>query len=282
VLDLGGGKTLTVRPVQQMDVDGLMALFESLSDDDRFRRFFSGFRPRREWVESWTRQAEHGGCGVVAIVSDGEGERLVGEAGYTAVVAGRAELAVTVAREWRGWLGPYLVDVLVGEAAARGIRALEAEVLIENRPMNALLRRRGAVTIDRPDWTVARVMIGTGGDPPPWPAVEGRPRILVEGAHGRWRGDVAAREAQMAVVGCPGPTERRGGCPALEGRPCPLADHADVIVVALPPSDERSAELVAAHAALHPHVPVVTETEDLVACSAGAELVRRLRELAAG
>jgi hypothetical protein len=155
-------------------------------------------------------------------------------------------------------------------------------VLIENRPMNALLRRRGAVTIDRPDWTVARVMIGTDGDPPPWPPVAGRPRILVEGAHGRWRGDAAARQAQMAVVGCPGPAERRGGCPALEGRPCPLADQADVIVVALPPSDERVAELVAAHATLHPQVPTVTESKDLVACSSGAELVRRLRQLAAG
>ena len=44
----------------------------------------------------------------------------------------------------------------------------------------------------------------------------------------------------------------------------------------------QGSPMVAAHAALHPQVPVVTETEDLVACSAGAELVRRLRELAAG
>jgi hypothetical protein len=296
VLDLGGGRTLTVRPTRPSDVDGLLALFESLSGEDRFRRFFSGFHPRRDFVESWARLAERGGFGIVAVVSGGNGERLVGEAGYTAAPDGRAELAVTVAEDWRGWLGPYLIDVLVGVAAARGVTALEAEVLLENRPMNALLRRRGAVTIERPDWTVARAMIGTGDDPPPWPPTEGGLRVLVEGSRGRWRGDAAARDAEMAVVGCPGPGQRRGGCPALAGRPCPLADQADVIVVALPPSDHRAVELLEAHAALHPDVPLATDptpevgadvavadadsAADLAACTSGAELVRRLRELA--
>jgi hypothetical protein len=42
---------LTVRPVTATDVDGLVALDDDLSDDDRYRQFFSGFRPPRSFFE---------------------------------------------------------------------------------------------------------------------------------------------------------------------------------------------------------------------------------------
>jgi hypothetical protein len=70
----------------------------------------------------------------------------VAAASYSPMSDGRAELAVTVAADWRGWLGPYLVDALVAAAQQRGISTLEAEVLLENRPMRSVLRRRPAVS----------------------------------------------------------------------------------------------------------------------------------------
>jgi hypothetical protein len=58
-------------------------------------------------------------------------------------------------------------------------------------------------------------------------------------------------------------------------------------VLAVPPSDERAAKLLAAHRVLHPQVPMAVDARggggaavDLTACTTGAELVRRLRELA--
>jgi hypothetical protein len=42
VIDLVGGRTLTVRPMREMDADGFDALYRDLSEDDRYRRFFSG------------------------------------------------------------------------------------------------------------------------------------------------------------------------------------------------------------------------------------------------
>ena len=42
---------LTVRPVATTDVDALVALYDGLSDDDRYWRFFSGFRPPRSFFE---------------------------------------------------------------------------------------------------------------------------------------------------------------------------------------------------------------------------------------
>ncbi|HWC67940.1 MAG TPA: GNAT family N-acetyltransferase [Acidimicrobiales bacterium] len=288
VLDLGDERTLTIRAATAGDVDRLAALYAELSEDDRYRRFFSGYRPDRHFVESWVGLAERGGCVLLAVVRDRHGERLVAEAGYAPQEGGRGELGVTVTEDWRGWLGPYLIDALVEAAAARGISTLEAEVLLENGPMQALLRGRGAVTLDRPDWSVVRIAIGTGAARPVWPPTGDRLHVLVEGKAGRWRGDDASRAAGISVIECPGPGDRPTRCPALRGAPCPLAEDADVIVLAIPPSDQRAARLLAAHRVLHPQARLAVDAEggdedavDLTACTSGAELVRRLRELAA-
>jgi GNAT superfamily N-acetyltransferase len=56
-----------------------------------------------------------------------------------------AEMAVTVVDDWQGkGLGRVLLDALVLEALENGITRLEGDVLVENRPMQELLRRTGA------------------------------------------------------------------------------------------------------------------------------------------
>jgi hypothetical protein len=164
---------------------------------------------------------------------------------------------VTVAREWRGWLGAYLLDVLVRHAAAAGIPNLQAEVMLENGPMLSLLQRRDPVSVGHDDGVV-RLSIGTSSPTARWAPLERRPRVLVEVAGRRWSGEVAAEAAGLATAMCAGPAgRRRDGCPVLEGGSCPLADDADAIVVLLDPDDERSRELVAAHRARSPGTPVL-------------------------
>ena len=87
---------------------------------------------------------------------------MVAEAGYAIRDDGDGDLAVTVATPWRGWLGAYLLDVLVRHAAAEGVRNLQAEVLLENGPMLSLLRRRDPVALEH-DNGVVRLSIGTTG-----------------------------------------------------------------------------------------------------------------------
>ena len=142
-------------------------------------------------------------------------------------------------------------------AAARGVPNLEADVLTENRPMQAVLHHRGDVTIDdSDDFTVVRLAIGAAsGATPTWPASPGQ-RVLVEIPGGRWPHGGAAHRAGIEVLSC---GVRDSTCPALQGRPCPLAAGADLIVVALPPSDKRTQALLAAHARLHPDVPIVVQ-----------------------
>jgi hypothetical protein len=147
-VSLAGGRTLTIRTVTRADIDGLDALFEGLCDEDRYRRFFGFSHPGRRFLEQMTRAEEQGGYRLVAVVSGLE-DNIVAEAGYAMLPDGNGEFALTVAAGWRGWLGPYLLDVLVAAASARGVPNLQADILLENTPMLALAASRGYATLNR-------------------------------------------------------------------------------------------------------------------------------------
>ncbi len=242
------------------DVDGLMALYDRLDDDDRYRRFFSLYRPDRAFFDRMVACSDSGGLELVAEVSAPDAEaHIVGEASYTLLANGDGELAITVDDQWRGWLGPYLLDALLARAAARGIPNLEADILLANRAMLALARTRGYATQDNTDWTTVRVLVGTGARAPSWPRRDARPRVLVEVPGGRWHATNAAREAGLQVLACPGPEVNRR-CPVLAGRPCPLARDADAIVMSLrEPVQPEWEALLEGHSRLHEGVPICVE-----------------------
>ncbi len=276
---LGDGRTLAIRAVEPADVDSLVALYAALDQQDSHSRFFSVFRPDRAFFERMTTVADRGGFGLVVTVTGEAGsEELVAEAGYTPLPNGDGELAITVAAPWRGWVGPYLLDALLEAAGERGVPNLEADVLVTNGPMLALFRSRGYATLDHPDATVMRVVIGSSGPAPSWTGPHDRPRVLVEAPGGRWHAEEAARAAGLQVIVCPGPTARTSRCPALRGQTCPLAAEADAIVLSHPrPDDEQWLGLPAAHDQLHLGVPVCveptagTETSDLPILPRGTE-----------
>lgn len=258
VIDLADGARMEVRSTDIADAERICSLYETLSVSDRHRRFFSAFKPHLEWCRQWASVGSRGGFGVIAVVHrDGEPDEVVGEAGYAIRRDGDGDLAVTVAPNWRGWLGPYLLDVLVRHAADVGLANLQAEILLENGPMLSLLRRRDPVAMEHDDGVV-RLSIGTGGPVPTWPPDERRPRVLIEVAGRRWSGEPAAAAAGLATAMCAGPAGRGAhGCPVLDGGRCPLADDADAIVVLLDPADARSEQLVRAHREQSPGTPVL-------------------------
>ena len=150
---------LTVRAVTEADVDGLDALFQGLSEDDRHHRFFSLRPPPRAFVEQMTCPAEQGGYRLVAAAS-GAGDALVAEAGYALLPDGDGEFALTVAFGWRGCrLGRYLLGAIVAAAAARGVPNLQADIMLGNAPMLALVRDRGYLTLHRDEFSDIRIAI---------------------------------------------------------------------------------------------------------------------------
>ncbi len=277
------GEVLVVRSVAPDDVEAITQLYGRLNSDDRYRRFFSHFGVRPHWVAGWVERCRTGGLGLVAVAPHGV---IVGEAAYVLLANGNGEFSLTVDHDWRGWLGPYLLDLLVDSAAARGVPNLEAEILTENRPMRALVRRRNAVVVGDSEGAVQHVVIGTHARQATWPPAGAGPRLLVE-APGMWRPAADATRAGWSVLGCAGPDHRAvGTCPMREGAPCPLAAAADAIVVAMPPDSEAGRWLVEAHGRIHPGVPLLVvggdEREDGCRIAVGSpanEVVDRLDAL---
>lgn len=249
-IELAPGRTLQVRALGGDDVAAVEALYDGLSDADRRLRFFSAFRPSAAFIERWLSEVGHL---VVGAFVDGV---LVGEAGYAVLDNGNGEVGITVADGWRGWLGPFLLDVLAEAAHGAGVDNLEADIRLENRPMLAMIGRRGAAVIEQPQWSQVRLVMGTGARVPSWPSkrTPGRVRVLVESPAGRWSGLADGEAAdRLEVVACPGPAARRQHrCPVLDGGRCPLVDGADEVIVvtgdARDGAFERLADAHRAHA----------------------------------
>jgi hydrophobe/amphiphile efflux-3 (HAE3) family protein len=261
---LDDGREIVVRHATAADAAALGAFYAALPSGDRYRRFFGGGAPPATWLERWVREGERGGA-VLLAVADGT---VVGEAGYGPPADGAGDFGIAVAREWRGWLGPYLLDALVDVACARGVSALRADVLAENRPMLRLLSSRGDAWLPQDDLRTVRVVIPTSGRAPAWPAGATHPRVAVEVAGGRWRAASAAVDAGAQVMACP---RHRARCPVLEGDgegSCPLIEGADVIVLVEGRDADADGALLDAHAR-HGDRPVVvddghTPVDDLV------------------
>jgi ribosomal protein S18 acetylase RimI-like enzyme len=166
---LRGGRRLQVRPVAPGDVDGLVALYGTLSAEDRHLRFFSAFVADRDFCEHLATVERRGGFGVVAVE---DGGRIVGEANYERLPDGDGELGMVVATDRRGGLGSCLLDTLLAAASARGVPNLEADVLVTNARMLSLLRARGYASLPSEDWVSLRLMVGTAGPTPVWPKAD--------------------------------------------------------------------------------------------------------------
>lgn len=246
-VELPDGRRLLARPAGVDDRRALTELYRRLPSEDLWSRFFTAAAPSPTFVDRWLNIADRGGLLLVALVEERSGRTtLIGEAGYSLLADGDGELGITVDPDWRGWLGPWLLAVLLREAAARGVPNLQAVVLVTNRPMMTMLQRRHPAVMEQDAYDEIRLVVATSGPTPTWPAGGDRPRILVEAMSGRWTGEAAARAAGFDVRTCRGPSESRS-CPLLTGGSCPLADGADAVVVALPPAAAVTRELIVAH-----------------------------------
>jgi hypothetical protein len=248
------GGELEIRALVGSDVDGLERFYDRLPADDLYRRFFVASPPAPRFLEGWATMADRGGFGYVAVADDG---RIVADAGYLPMPDGGAELGMTVDPGWRGWLGPYLLDMLVTAAAARGVPNLQAEVLATNVPMLSLIGSRGYAVMGHDDWTTVRLLLGTVSRTPSWPGTHERTRVLIESRAGRWFGEGALRAVGFDVLGCPGPMAGpRPRCPLMAGQACPLASGADLVVMALPAGAPSTAAVLAGHRRRHSGVPL--------------------------
>lgn len=166
---LRDGTRVRMRPIRADDAPRLVALYERLSLDTRYHRFFSSMRRLPpDWarflsdVDYLTRLA-------LVVEAPGDAGALIAVARYEpAGEPGTVEVAFVVQDDWQNrGLGTILFRELLDAAAVSGIHRFRAWVLADNRRMLDLITRYGAVVARSLDQNVIELTFTARPAPPP-------------------------------------------------------------------------------------------------------------------
>ena len=154
---LKDGTVVHLRPIRPDDAPGLVALFDRLSQQTAYQRFFSVLkRLPPAYARVFANVDYRQRLAIVAERQTPAGPELIGVGRYEPVdatevapgivptdVPSIVEVAFVVQDAWQGrGLGSILLDEVLRAAVARGVQRFRAFVLADNRRMLGLLARR--------------------------------------------------------------------------------------------------------------------------------------------
>ena len=143
------GQMLTIRPIRPEDAEAHAALFSRISPQDVRYRFFSTLKTLSpERISRMTQVDYDREIAFVAVRANGD------TVGVSRLVRDRdaGEFAVLVQADMKGsGLARRLMERLLDWARARGMTAVVGQVLAENAPMLAFVRRMGFALRRMPD-----------------------------------------------------------------------------------------------------------------------------------
>jgi GNAT superfamily N-acetyltransferase len=159
--------TLHLRPIRGDDGPGLLALYDRLSPESLYFRFFA-VPDRNAGKADYLSKVDYDRR--YAIVAEMEGA-IVGVARWERFAdrPSHAEVAFTVADDFQGrGLGSLLFQRLAALARARQIAVFEAEVLKNNERMLRLFARTGLTSATRDQGSVLTILLSLepAVDPP--------------------------------------------------------------------------------------------------------------------
>jgi GNAT superfamily N-acetyltransferase len=139
---------MTIRPVTPADKPLLAAAFAQLSEESRYRRFFTPLRALDARHLAYLTELDHRDHEALLAI-DARSGSCAGVARFVRVAEDVAEPAVVVGDRWqRLGLGGALLERLAERARAEGISRFSAVVLAQNRDAVRLLERLGDATRD--------------------------------------------------------------------------------------------------------------------------------------
>jgi GNAT superfamily N-acetyltransferase len=163
---LKDGTAAHLRPIREGDEVGLLTLYDRLSPESLYFRFFAvpgkdagkaAYLARVDYDSRYAVVAETAGI----LVAVARWERLVDR-------PGQAEVAFTVADDFQGrGLGSILFRRLAELALARGITIFEAEVLKSNERMLRVFERTGLPTATRDQGAILTIILTLGAPAAP-------------------------------------------------------------------------------------------------------------------
>ncbi|MCP5067474.1 MAG: GNAT family N-acetyltransferase, partial [bacterium] len=143
---LEDGLQISIRPIHPTDEPRMLDLFYDLSQQTLYYRFMSrSTRVPRRQIRDFTYIDHRNEIAVIATVPEAHGDEIVGIGRYYLdKTTNRAEVAFVVRDEWQGkGIGTFLYKHLSKIARGNGIGGFTAEVLPENKVMQAVFMGSG-------------------------------------------------------------------------------------------------------------------------------------------
>jgi len=167
-----GERSLTVREITINDIERLRRMFNRLSPDSVYRRFFSPIHEPSRTALLWLTSVDHGTREALVAL---DGDEIVAVARYDGRAdRNTAEIAVTVEDDWqhRG-VGQRLTKRLAKRAIDHGIESFELVVQPDNRAALGLLRKLSpdaSVRFDGGEYAASVRLDAATSSGPPSPA----------------------------------------------------------------------------------------------------------------
>ena len=144
---LSDGTKIFLRPIKPTDDDMMIELFNSLSRDTVFLKFFSSMKTlTKEQLEKITHIDYKKEMAIVALVLENGAERTVAVGRYARVddEPGYAEFAIVVQDSYQGHgIGTEVLWSLAHVAKLEGVKVIVGYIMSENSRMFSVLKRSG-------------------------------------------------------------------------------------------------------------------------------------------
>jgi acyl-CoA hydrolase/RimJ/RimL family protein N-acetyltransferase len=143
-LVLDDGTLINVRPMHPTDERSVRGLFHSLSQQTKYYRFMSHIaRLPQKQIQNFVYIDYRSEMAIVGTIPETHGDQIIAIGRYYIdPQTNRAEVAFVVRDDWQNrGIGTFLYKLLITIAKQNGVEGFNAEVLIENKSMLAVLRK---------------------------------------------------------------------------------------------------------------------------------------------
>jgi acetyltransferase len=152
---LKDGSEIFLRPIKPTDGTLMIELFNSLSKESVYLKFFSSLKYiSEEQLEKITHIDYVKEMAIVALIKEGGEERMVAAGRYALIddEPGYAEFAIVVQDAYQGrGLGTEVLWHLSHAAKLQGVEVIVGYIMNENSPMFGVLKKSG-LTMKRKHW----------------------------------------------------------------------------------------------------------------------------------
>jgi acyl-CoA hydrolase/GNAT superfamily N-acetyltransferase len=159
---LDDGTLINIRPMHPTDEKRVRGLFQSLSEQTKYYRFMSHITrvPQRQ-IQNFVYIDYRSEMALVGTIPESHGEDIIAIGRYYIVPqTNRAEVAFVVRDDWQNrGIGTFLYKLLSMIARQNGIEGFNAEVLVENKPMLAVLHKGDCKLSIRTEGRVSSISI---------------------------------------------------------------------------------------------------------------------------